>query len=114
MESSTSITFNAPSAGTVTLVFGADASTIKLNGDKYTANGNVLVLDVNAGENVLTKADSANLFYISYNAGSSDTPVETSPDETGTAPAETTTVAVPELETTPVEPSTGMLKLRRC
>ena len=105
METSTSITFNAPSAGTVTLVFGADASTIKLNGSKYTSTGNVLVLDVNAGENVLTKADSANLFYISYNAaGSSDTPVETAepPVETTATPVETTAEPV---ETTATEPT---------
>ena len=65
MESSTTISFNAPSAGTLTLVFAESAGTIKLDGNKLTASNGVLTTSVSAGSHTLTKADVANLFYMS-------------------------------------------------
>jgi len=102
IEGTTLITFNAPSAGKIVLVFGDNGSIIKVNDTKYqaAAESNILEIDVNAGENTITKANTAALFYMSYNAGdSSSTPVESKP-------AETTTAAVP-VEPTTNEPTTG-------
>ncbi len=63
MESSTSITFTMAEAGTITLVFNPSASC-KIDGQKYTSTTNVLVLNLEAGTHVITKADSTNLYYI--------------------------------------------------
>lgn len=65
IESSTSITFNAAQAGTLTLVFDADfAGKIKLNGVDYTAVAGVMSMPVNAGTNTISKNNTTNLFYI--------------------------------------------------
>ncbi|SDA12580.1 Pectate lyase [Ruminococcus sp. YE71] len=64
LETATSISFTAPSAGKLTLVFAESAATIKLDGTKLTASNGVITTDVSAGSHTLTKADSANLFYI--------------------------------------------------
>ena len=63
MESSTSITFTMEKAGTITLVFNPSASC-KIDGQKYTADTNVLVVELEAGQHTITKADSTNLYYI--------------------------------------------------
>ncbi len=65
LESSTSISFNAPSSGKLTLVFAESAATIKLDGTKLTATNGIITADVSAGSHTLTKADSVNLFYMS-------------------------------------------------
>ena len=100
MESATSITFTATSDGTLTLVTDTANKTIKVNGQKYTTDANgVATVAVSAGAVEITKGDSMNLAYISYNASGkteSSAPTETKSTET----TKTTTV-----ETTPSEPS---------
>ncbi|MBQ8928374.1 MAG: hypothetical protein IJ055_08915 [Oscillospiraceae bacterium] len=93
IESATTVSFNAPSAGKLTLVFAEDAATIKLDGNKLTASGGILTADVSAGTHTLTKADAVNLFYMAY-AGDGSTPVQpaTEPQETQT-PTEAPTSA---------------------
>ena len=67
MESATSVTFNAASAGKITLVFAEPAATIKIDGTKYTSSGDgTITVDLKAGSHTITKADSANLFYMVY------------------------------------------------
>ncbi|MCM1314363.1 MAG: dockerin type I domain-containing protein [Muribaculaceae bacterium] len=67
MESATNITFNAPSAGKITLVFVEPAATIKVDGTKYTSAGDgTITVDLKAGAHTITKADTANLFYMVY------------------------------------------------
>lgn len=67
MESATNVTFNAASAGKLTLVFAEPAATIKVDGTKYTSSGDgIITIDVAAGNHAITKADSANLFYMVY------------------------------------------------
>lgn len=75
LESATTIDFTAPSAGKLTLVFVEDAGTIKIDGTKYTATNGILTVDLGAGIHQLTKADTANLFYMVYaESGSTTTP----------------------------------------
>ena len=63
MESSTSITFTTKEKMTLTLVFGPKIS-FKLDGTKYSETGSVYVIEIEAGEHVVTKADTTNLYYI--------------------------------------------------
>jgi len=76
MESATNVTFNAPSAGKLTLVFAEPTATIKVDGTKYASSGDgVVTVDLTAGSHTVTKADSANLFYMVYSGeGTSVTP----------------------------------------
>lgn len=86
MESATSIAFTAPADGTLMLVFIEPAGSMKLDGQKYAADGSgILTVPVSAGSHTVTKADSCNLFRMEYAAAA--------------APAATTapgTAAVPE------------------
>ncbi len=71
MESSTSISFTAPSKGTLTLVFGGSTSasgkSVKVDGSSKTIGSNqILTVDVSAGSHTITKDDSINLFFIVY------------------------------------------------
>ncbi len=69
METATSITFTAPSAGTLTMVFNASDSkcNCKIDGTKYTADSSgILTVDLEAGSHTITKADSSNLFYMVF------------------------------------------------
>lgn len=67
MESATNITFKAANAGKITLVFVEPAATIKIDGTKYTASGDgIITVDLEAGDHAVTKADTANLFYMVY------------------------------------------------
>ena len=68
METATAISFTAPSSGTLTLVFGDAASTIKVDDVKYTTDNGIITVELAAGSHTVTKADSANLFLISYAA----------------------------------------------
>ena len=69
MESATNVTFNAPSAGKITLVFAEPSATIKIDGTKYTSSGDgIITVDLKAGSHTITKADTANLFYMVYSA----------------------------------------------
>ena len=103
IESATSISFNAPSAGTLTLVFGEANATIKVDGNKLTADGSgVLTTNVSAGSHTLTKADSVNLFYMVYSGdGSAPVVINTTaaPSDPGTP---TVTTAAPSQGSTSV------------
>lgn len=77
MESATSVSFSADAKGTLTLVFVEPAATIKVDGTKYTATNGIVTVDLSAGSHTITKADSANLFYINY-AVSGSTPTNPS------------------------------------
>lgn len=78
LESSTNIVFNATQGGKLTLVFVEPSATIKVDGTKYTANGEgVVTVDLAAGEHTVTKADTANLFYMVYSGGGAVTSVTT-------------------------------------
>ncbi|MDO5403087.1 MAG: pectate lyase [Eubacteriales bacterium] len=90
MESSTKITFNNKSDAKLILVFNsANSKNIKVDGTKYTFTENVLEMQIAAGSHEITKADTANLFYIkveSNDAGEEDKPTQTesvSPEESG-------------------------------
>ena len=80
IETATSIGFNAGSSGKLTLVFAESAATIKLDGTKLTASNGIITVDVSAGSHTLTKADTANLFYMAYSGevGSSSQPDDSS------------------------------------
>ena len=66
MESSTNISFTAPSAGTLTLVFVEATPNVKVDGTKVTGSNGVITIDVSAGSHTITKADTMNLFYMVY------------------------------------------------
>ena len=97
IETATSITFNASSAGKLTLVFIEPAATIKVNDTKYTSSSGdgIITVDVSAGTNTITKADSANLFYMVFSG--SGTAAATTTTQT---PVTTTTTTVPAPDTT--------------
>lgn len=103
IESATSISFNAGSAGKLTLVFVEPSATIKVDGTKYTASNGIVSVDLSAGAHTITKADTANLFYMVFggSAGSSSTtanpsqPVQTTAPQNTTKPVVTTIVTVP-------------------
>jgi len=72
IETATAIGFNAPSAGRLTLVFTEPSATIKIDGTKYTSGGNgIITVELSAGAHSVTKADTANLFYMVYSASAS-------------------------------------------
>lgn len=78
MESTTSIAFNASSGGKLTLVFAEPTATVKVDGTKYTASGNgIITVDISAGSHTITKADTANLFYMVYSGSGSQGTVTT-------------------------------------
>ena len=85
MESSSNITFNAASAGKLTLVFVEPAATIKVDGTKYISSGDgIITVDLTAGNHTVTKADTANLFYMVYSAeGTSSKKMMGDADESG-------------------------------
>ena len=66
IESKTSIKFAAMAEGKLTLVFGDNDSSIKLDGKAVKEATNVMVLDVTAGSHELTKKDTENLFYMEF------------------------------------------------
>ncbi len=66
IESTTSITYTATQEGTLTLVFNADFSgSININGTNYNAFSGILTMSIHAGSYEITKADIANLYYMS-------------------------------------------------
>lgn len=68
IESSTSIIFNTAEASTLTLVFNSNFNKeIKIDGVKYQATNGILNVDLDAGYHIISKADSANLYYIALN-----------------------------------------------
>ena len=78
MESATSVGFTNTAKGNLTLVFVEPAATIKVDGTKYTANGDgIITVSLDAGTHSVTKADTANLFYMVYADGSSSSTTTT-------------------------------------
>ena len=69
METATSIKFNAPSAGKLTLVFSSTEGkkNCKVDGEKMDSDANgVLTVDLAAGAHEITKRDNSNLFYMVF------------------------------------------------
>ena len=64
MESSTSVKFTTTEEMTLTLYFVETAPTIKIDGTKYTGSNGIITQTLTAGSHELTKANTANLFYI--------------------------------------------------
>lgn len=114
MESATSISFNAGSAGKLTLVLGDASAAIKVDGTKYSASNGIVTVDLSAGEHTITKGDSTNLFYMVFggSAGSSSTtanpsqPVQTTVTTTKNNTSSSTTVVNP-----PASSSSGIDKI---
>lgn len=98
MESSTSITFTAAADGKLTLVFVETAATVNVDGTKYTSGGDgIITVDLKAGAHTVTKADTANLFYMSFADGTGEvvtTPATTPVSTVGTT-VDTTVVSTP-------------------
>lgn len=93
METATNIAFTAAADGKLTLVFVEPAATIKVDGTKYTSGGDgIITVDLKAGAHTITKADAANLFYMSYVDGSGEvvtTPATTAATTAASTPAST-------------------------
>ncbi|MDE7161219.1 MAG: InlB B-repeat-containing protein, partial [Anaeroplasmataceae bacterium] len=64
LESATSVSFNINEAMTLVLVFVETSATIKVDGTKFTATNGIVTVSLTAGSHTVTKADTANLFYI--------------------------------------------------
>ena len=66
MESSTSITFTATNASTLTLVFDAAfAKAVKVDGTSYTAVAGLVTVSLTPGLHTISKGDVSNLYYMS-------------------------------------------------
>lgn len=66
IESSTNISFTTTQAMTLTLVLNKDNGTnIKVDGEKFSDASGIITVKLAAGTHTITKADTANLFYIS-------------------------------------------------
>ena len=87
IESKTSIKFTAPKAGKLTLVFGADDSSIKLDGTAVKEATNVMVLDITEGAHELTKKDVENLFYMEFAVEGTSEPETPSEDDDSSSEA---------------------------
>ncbi len=104
MESATSITFTSTADGTLTLVFAEDDANAYIDGTKYTATSGIITLALSAGAHTITKADTCNLFYMSY---ASTTTASTTATTAATTTTTTTTTAAATTTTTTGNPSTG-------
>ncbi len=102
MESATNIAFTAGGKGKLTLVFVETAATVKVDGTKYTASGNgIITVDLAAGAHTITKADTANLFYMvwSEEGAAVTTATVTTAQPTATTAQPTVTTAPPTVTT---------------
>lgn len=103
MESATNIAFNASSGGSLTLVFNQPGVAVKVDGTKYTADSNGIVnVNLSAGAHTVTKAEVANLFYMSYSGSGSSTPSVTSAPSVTQAPQSSGTAASTSASSAPV------------
>ncbi|MBQ8821562.1 MAG: dockerin [Lachnospiraceae bacterium] len=93
MESSTNISFTVDSDAQLTLVFNsANSSNVKVDGTKYTLTDGILTMDIAAGTHTVTKANTANLFYMSVGVeGSSSGAVATATPAPTVAPTQAPT-----------------------
>ncbi|MEA4985537.1 hypothetical protein SDC9_44404 [bioreactor metagenome] len=65
IESSTSVSFSTTKEAIVTLIFNDGFNgKIRINGTDYNASNGILTVTLNAGNHVITKADTCNLYYI--------------------------------------------------
>ncbi|WP_441893311.1 pectate lyase family protein [Paenibacillus sp. YAF4_2] len=65
IESATSISFTAPAASTLTLVFNtADGTKIKIDGTSYVMTNGIVQVSLAAGAHTITKDGVTNLFYM--------------------------------------------------
>lgn len=65
LESSTNISFTTTVDMTLTLVLNsANGTNIKVDGDKKEDSSGIITVELAAGSHTITKADTANLFYI--------------------------------------------------
>lgn len=78
MQTNTQIIVNAPSDGVLTLVFnedgnGSESTSIinncQIDGETYSAVGNVIKTELKAGEHIIKKKDTCYLFYMSFEEG---------------------------------------------
>ena len=113
MESATSISFNAGSAGKLTLVFVEPSATVKVDGTKYTAGNGIVSVDLSAGAHTITKADTANLFYMIYggSAGSSTTANPSQPAQTTVTTTKNNTSSSTTVVNPPASSSSGIDKI---
>ena len=114
MESATKVTFTVDSDAELVLVFNsANSKNVKVDGTKKTLSDGVLTMDVKAGTHTITKADTANLFYMEVkvaggNSGSTTTPAPTAAPTAAptTAPTTAPTAAPTTAPTTTPAPTT--------
>ena len=90
MESATSITFNALSSGTLTLVFAESDATVKLDGTTLTSTNGIVTANVSAGSHTITKGTASNLFYMALATDGSAVST-TAPAQSDTQQTTTTT-----------------------
>ncbi len=64
IESSTSIAFTATKASTLTLVFNAEGTQIKVDGTSYPITNRIATVSLAAGAHTIAKDSTANLYYI--------------------------------------------------
>ncbi|MBQ8922374.1 MAG: pectate lyase [Oscillospiraceae bacterium] len=103
IESATSVSFNAPAGGTLTLVFAEASATIKLDGTKYTADSTgIMSLPVSAGSHTLAKADTCNLFYMALSTEGAPAASATTSSSTTTSTTTATTTTSTESTQAPV------------
>lgn len=96
MESSTSITFNTATAGTITIVAYASSAdrTIKIDGQTYPVTTGTNVYEITDGAHTISKGTTnVNVFLMQFagSNGGDETSTETSTETTTEAPTETTT-----------------------
>jgi len=94
LESASNIAFSAANGGSLTLVFAEPNATIKVDGTKYTSSGDgIITVELKSGAHTVTKADSANLFYMVY--AENGTTVTTASTSAVTTTTTTTTTSQP-------------------
>ncbi len=97
METATSITFTTTASGSITLVFVEDDANIYVDGKKYTASGDgIIEVTLSTGDHTITKADTANLYYMVYADSDGSSSVTTTTTATATTTTTTTTVTLAE------------------
>ena len=101
MESSTNISFTVDADAELTLVFNsANSSNVKVDGTRYTLSNGILTMDVDAGTHTITKADTANLFYMAVSVEGSSAGTATTPTATPAPTAAPTATPAPTVAPT--------------
>ncbi len=105
LETSTNISFTTTSEATLTLVFNeSNSSNVKVDGIKYTLTNGILTMNLAAGNHTITKANTANLFYMSVSVNGSSSATAPVPTVTSapTAKPEPTSAPAATPTSTPV------------